>query len=131
MLASAFRRMDLFSASESRNFMLRPYFRSFGKCSLITSISFGPKSAAESILRTPTTYLLPETVISLATCVEAIMMSAPFSSLLYSPTAQLFTVCATPCCVRNWSTFIFMIIELPCPQPQTARIRTVIIGTPY
>lgn len=57
----------------------------------MTSISFGPKSAAESILRTPTTYLLPLTTISSATWVEAMMMSAPLNSDLYSPTAQLLT----------------------------------------
>ncbi len=44
------------------------------------------------MLRTPTTYLLPVTVISPAMCVEAMMISAPLNSLLYSPTAQLFTV---------------------------------------
>lgn len=44
------------------------------------------------MLRTPTTYLLPVTVISPAMCVEVMMISAPLNSLLYSPTAQLFTV---------------------------------------
>ena len=38
------------------------------------------------MLRTPTTYLLPVTVISPAMCVEAMMISAPLNSLLYSPT---------------------------------------------
>lgn len=44
------------------------------------------------MLRTPTTYLLPVTLISPAIWVEAMMISAPLNSLLYSPTAQLFTV---------------------------------------
>ncbi len=35
------------------------------------------------MLRTPTTYLLPVTVISPAMCVEAMMISAPLNSLLY------------------------------------------------
>lgn len=83
------------------------------------------------MLRTPTTYLLPVTVISPAMCVEAMMISAPLNSLLYSPTAQLFTVWSMFYWVKNWSTFIFMIMELPCPLPHTARIRTVIIKTPY
>ncbi|ABJ03739.1 conserved hypothetical protein [Escherichia coli APEC O1] len=111
--------------------MARPYFTSCGKCSFITSSSFGPKSAGESMLRTPTTYLLPVTVISPAIWVEAMMISAPLNSLLYSPTAQLFTVWSMFDWVKNWSTFIFMIMELPCPLPHTARIRTVIIKTPY
>ncbi len=56
------------------------------------------------MLRTPTTYLLPVTVISPAMCVEAMMISAPLNSLLYSPTAQLFTVWSMFDWVKNWST---------------------------
>lgn len=54
------------------------------------------------MLRTPTTYLLPVTVISPAMCVEAMMISAPLNSLLYSPTAQLFTVWSIFDWVKNW-----------------------------
>ncbi len=83
------------------------------------------------MLRTPTTYLLPVTVISPAMCVEAMMISAPFSSLLYSPTAQLFTVWSIFDWVKKLVHFHFHDHGTALSVAHTARIRTVIIKTPY
>lgn len=69
------------------------------------------------MLRTPTTYLLPVTVISPAMCVEAMMISAPLNSLLYSPTAQLFTV---------WSMFDWVMFQVVCRFPLCQRRDNVI-----
>mgnify|MGYP000399931535 CR=1 FL=1 len=83
------------------------------------------------MLRTPTTYLLPVTVISPANMGRSDDdIRAAQLAFVFANRRSCYRVVNVRL-VKNWSTFIFMIMELPCPLPHTARIRTVIIKTPY